>query len=193
MFTHVQTQLTAIGRLDLMAGLGAEVKRYYDRLSKIPGGMPAEDERRMAEAIELIGRAEHVSGKPDQALETWGEARDKLVALIGDDKRATATFRLRTMIAKLDFESAQIYQERGNAEKAHKYFEQARDEYEVLGKEQPTVARRSCSRPRSNRDELGDLLRHEGKIDQAFDEYTEAKTLRDRASSSRATARSPRR
>ncbi|MEP6865820.1 MAG: protein kinase, partial [Deltaproteobacteria bacterium] len=59
MFTHVQTQLTGIGRLDLMAGLGAEVKRYYDRLSKIPGGMPAEDERRMAEAIELIGRAEH--------------------------------------------------------------------------------------------------------------------------------------
>src|SRR3569623_2256186 len=65
MFTHVQTQLTGIGRLDLMAGLGAEVKRYYDRLSKLPGGMPAEDERRMAAAIELIGRAEHVSGKPD--------------------------------------------------------------------------------------------------------------------------------
>ncbi|MEO8846257.1 MAG: protein kinase [Kofleriaceae bacterium] len=181
MFTHVQTQLTAIGRLDLMAGLGAEVKRYYDRLSKIPGGMPAEDERRMAEAIELIGRAEHVSGKPDQALETWGEARSKLIALIGDDKRG-GTFRLRTMIAKLDFESAQIYQERGNGEKAHKSFEQARDEYEALGKEDPK-SRDIMLQAAANRDELGDLLRHEGKIDQAFDEYTEAKTLRDRASS----------
>ena len=181
MFTHVQTQLTAIGRLDLMAGLGAEVKRYYDRLSKIPGGMPAEDERRMAEAIELIGRAEHVSGKPDQALETWGQAREKLIALIGDDKRG-GTFKLRTMIAKLDFESAQIYEERGNGEKAHKFFEQARDEYEVLGKEQPK-SRDIMLDAAANRDELGDLLRHEGKIDQAFDEYTEAKTLRDRASS----------
>jgi tetratricopeptide (TPR) repeat protein len=181
MFTHVQTQLTAIGRLDLMAGLGAEVKRYYDRLSKIPGGMPAEDERRMAEAIELIGRAEHVSGKPDQALETWGEARSKLIALIGDDKRG-GTFRLRTMIAKLDFESAQIYEERGGGEKSHKFFEQARDEYDALGKEQPK-SRDIMLEAATNRDELGDLLRHEGKIDQAFDEYTEAKTLRDRASS----------
>jgi serine/threonine protein kinase len=184
MFTHVQTQLTGIGRLDLMAGLGAEVKRYYDRLSKIPGGMPADDERRMAEAIELIGRAEHISGKPDQALETWGQARDKLVALIGDDKRADrpVSFRLRTMIAKLDFESAQIYQERGNAASAHKYFEQARDEYAALQKEQPK-AREVMLAAAENRDLLGDLYRHEGKIDQAFDEYTEAKTLRDTASS----------
>ncbi|HET9988311.1 MAG TPA: protein kinase, partial [Kofleriaceae bacterium] len=181
MFTHVQTQLTGIGRLDLMAGLGAEVKRYYDRLSKIPGGMPAEDERRRAEAIELIGRAEHISGKPDQALETWGQARDKLVALIGDDKRG-GTFRLRTMIAKLDFESAQIYQERGNGGSAHKYFEQARDEYAALLKEQPK-SREIMLAAAENRDQLGDLYRHEGKIDQAFDEYTEAKTLRDTASS----------
>ncbi len=184
MFTHVQTQLTAIGRLDLMAGLGTEVKRYYDRLSKIPGGMPADDERRMAEAIELIGRAERISGKPDQALETWGQARTKLIALMGDDRRAAhgATFRLRTMIAKLDFESAQIYQERGNGAAAHTYFEQARDEYDALAKEQPT-SREVMLAAAENRDELGDLYRHEGKIDQAFDEYTEAKTLRDRASS----------
>jgi len=181
MFTHVQTQLTGIGRLDLMAGLGAEVKRYYDRLSKIPGGMPAEDERRMAEAIELIGRAEHISGKPDQALETWGEARDKLIALIGNDQRG-GTFRLRTMIAKLDFESAQIYQERGNGASAHKYFEQARDEYAALQREQPK-AREIMLAAAENRDLLGDLYRHEGKIDQAFDEYTEAKTLRDTAAS----------
>jgi serine/threonine protein kinase len=180
MFTHVQTQLTGIGRLDLMAGLGTEVKRYYDRLSKIPGGMPAEDERRMAEAIELIGRAEHISGKPDQALETWGQARDKLVALIGD--KPGGTFRLRTMIAKLDFESAQIYQERGNAASAHKFFEQARDEYAALQKEEPK-AREIMLAAAENRDLLGDLYRHEGKIDQAFDEYTEAKTLRDTASS----------
>ena len=181
MFSNVQTQLTAIGRLDLMAGLGAEVKSYYDRLSKIPGGMPADDERRMAEAIELIGRAEHISGKPDQALETWAQARDKLTVLIGDDKRAT-TFVLRTMIAKLDYEAAQVYQERGNSAAAHQSFEHARDEYEALAKEQPR-SRDIMLAAAENLDVLGDMLRHEGKVDEAFDEYTEAKSLRDKAAS----------
>jgi tetratricopeptide (TPR) repeat protein len=180
MFTNVQTKLTAIGRLDLMAGLGAEVKRYYDRLSKIPGGMPAEDELRMAEAIELIGRSEHISGKPDQALQTWSQAHDKLTALIGDKREGT--FRLRSMIAKLDVESAEIYQERGDSENAHKFFEQARDEYVELAKEEPK-SRQIMLDAADNRDQLGDLYRHEGKIDQAFDEYMEAKSLRDRAAS----------
>src|SRR6185437_10855272 len=52
MMGHVQRQLTQIGRLDLMAGLSTEVKGYYDTLSAIPGSMPDDDERRMAEAIE---------------------------------------------------------------------------------------------------------------------------------------------
>ena len=181
MFSNVQGQLTAIGRLDLMAGLGAEVKSYYDRLSKIPGGMPADDERRMAVAIELIGRAEHISGKPEQALETWGQARSKLLALIGNDKPA-ASFVLRTMIAKLDFESAQVYQERGNSGAAHKAFDHARDEYDALAKEQPT-SREIMLASAENLDVLGDMLRHEGKVDEAFDEYTEAKSLRDKAAS----------
>ncbi|MEO6771791.1 MAG: protein kinase [Kofleriaceae bacterium] len=184
MFTHVQTQLTGIGRLDLMAALGAEVKHYYDRLSKIPGGMPAEDERRMAEAIELIGRAEHVSGKPDQALATWDQARHKLVALIGDDPhtRNPVAFELRSMIAKLDFESAQIYEERGDGASAHASFERARDEYAALHGERPQ-AREIMLAAADNRDQLGDLYRHEGKIDRAFDEYSAAKALRDTAAS----------
>ncbi|HEY0254907.1 MAG TPA: serine/threonine-protein kinase, partial [Kofleriaceae bacterium] len=183
--SHVQTQLNAIGRLDLMAGLGAEVKHYYDRLSKIPGGMPPGDERRIAEAIELIGRAEHVSGKPDQALETWSQAREKLLSLIQGEKGGT--LRLRTMIAKLDFESAQIWNERGIGDKAHKAFELARDEYDALLKEEPK-SREILLAAAANRDELGDLYRHEGKIDQAFDEFTEGKQLRDRATSSGNTA-----
>ena len=181
MFTHVQTQLTAIGRLDLMAGLGAEVKRYYDKLTKIPGGMPIEDERRMAAAIELIGRAEHTSGKPDQALATWAEARDKLVGLIATDQ-GPRTFRLRTMIAKLDFESGSIYLERGKTDAAMKYFDDARSEYDKLQKEEPT-SRELMLGAAENHDQLGDLYRREGKIDQAFDEYNEAKALRDRATS----------
>ncbi len=181
MFTHVQTQLTGIGRLDLMAGLGSEVKTYYDKLSKIPGGMPADDERRMAEAIELIGRAEHTSGQPDKALATWAEARDKLVALIGNNT-GPHTYRLRTMIAKLDYESGEIYQERGKLDDAVRYFDQAKREYEKLQHEQPT-SRELMLGAAETHDQLGDLLRREGKIDEAFEEYTRAKAERDRATS----------
>ena len=181
MFSHVQSQLTQIGRLDLMAGLSAEVKRYYDRLSKVPGGMPVEDETRMAEAIELIGRAEHQSGKPDQALATWGEAREKLIGLVGSDQSA-ATFKLRTLVAKLDFEAGAIFQERAKYADAAKDFELARREFEALRKEQP-AARDLMLASADNDDQLGDMLRREGKIDEALDQYTAAKALRDQASS----------
>jgi serine/threonine protein kinase len=181
MFSHVQDQLTAIGRLDLMANLGTEVKHYYDTLSKIPGGMSGDDHRRMAEAIDLIGRAERVSGKPDQALASWRQARDKLDALIARDQ-SPRTFKLRAMIAKLDFESGSIYAERGKTDEAAKYFDRAKDAYDKLQAEQPT-SRDLMLGAADNHDQLGDLLRREGKIDEAFDEYTVARTLRDRASS----------
>ncbi len=177
--THVQRQLTQIGRLDLMAGLSAEVKRYYDKLSQIPGSMPDDDERRMAEAIELIGRAEHQSGKPDEALATWGEARTKLTGLIGTDT-GWRTRQLRTMIAKLDYESGTVFLERGKYDRAANYFEQARHEYDELRKEAPTE-RALMLGAADNDDQLGDMLRREGKLDEAFDEYSHAKTLRDQA------------
>ena len=179
MMTHVQRQLTQIGRLDLMAGLSTEVKRYYDKLSQIPGSMPDEDEGRMAEAIELIGRAEHQSGKPDEALATWGEARTKLVGLIGTD-HGPRTLRLRAMIAKLDYESGTVFLERGKYERATNYFAEAGHEYDELRKEAPGD-RALMLGAADNDDELGDMLRREGKLDEAFEQYTSAKALRDQA------------
>ena len=179
MMTHVQRQLTQIGRLDLMAGLSTEVKGYYDTLSKMPGSMPAGDERRMAEAIELIGRAEHQSGKPDQALATWGEARTELTGLIGADT-GPRTLHLRAMIAKLDYESGTVFLERGRYERAANYFSEARHEYDELRREAP-ADRSLMLGAADNDDQLGDMLRREGKLDDAFEQYNHAKGLRDQA------------
>ena len=179
MMGHVQHQLTQIGRLDLMAGLSTEVKGYYDTLSAIPGSMPDDDERRMAEAIELIGRAEHQSGKPDQALKTWSEARTKLIGLIGTDA-GPRTRHLRAMIAKLDFETGTVFLERGKYERAANYFSEARHEYDELRGEAP-ADRALMLGAADNDDQLGDMLRREGKLDEAFDEYSAAKKLRDQA------------
>src|SRR5439155_22879320 len=71
MVTDMQSRLRAIGRLDLMAGLGTEIRRYYATLMKIPGGMPSEDVIRMAEAIDMVGEAEHTSGRGDLALASF--------------------------------------------------------------------------------------------------------------------------
>ncbi|NVB82666.1 MAG: serine/threonine protein kinase [Kofleriaceae bacterium] len=181
MLSDMKTRLSAAGRLDLLAGLGTEVKRYYATLSETPGGMPREDEIRMAEAIQLIATAEHTSGKPDQALATWREARQRLVALIGDDRTAK-TRKLRRMIARFDYESGRVFQERGKLDEALKYFTAAEASFEALRTEDAddkTLLLDSAD----THDRLGDMLRIDGKIDEAFEQYSRAKNERETAAS----------
>jgi tetratricopeptide (TPR) repeat protein len=181
MFSDMKTRLNAAGRLDVLAGLGAEVRRYYATLSRAPGGMPREDEIRWAEAIDLIGQAEHVSGKPDQALATWREARDKLNALVQSGKVPSA-HRLRRMIARLDFETAEVFHERGQLAEETARLEAAKQEYDELLKTDPTSVELLLGAAEAH-DHLGDLLRNEGKVDEAFEQYSEAKNERERATS----------
>jgi len=181
MFSDMKERLDAAGRLDMLAGLGTEVKRYYATLSHMPGGTPREDEIRMAEAIQLIGEAEHKSGKPDQALATWKEARDRLIAVVGTNK-TESTRKLRRLIARLDFEGGVIFQERGKLEEALDHFKRAQAMYQQLETEEPTsktvmLETADCS------DRLGDLLRLDGKIDEAFEQYMAGKNLREKAAS----------
>jgi tetratricopeptide (TPR) repeat protein len=181
MFSDMKERLDAAGRLDMLAGLGTEVKRYYAMLSRMPGGMPREDEVRMAEAIQLIGQAEHKSGKPDQALATWKEARERLVGVVGTTGNQS-TRRLRRLIARLDYEAGVIYQERGKLDEAHKSFQSAQTAYGQLKQEEPT-SKIVMLETADIHDRFGDLLRLEGKIDEAFDRYMQAKSEREQASS----------
>src|SRR5262245_32516127 len=75
MLSDVKSRLQQIGRLDLLASLGSEIRDYYGTLAKIPGGMPADDIDRMAIAVDLIGVAERDSGKLDEAFATWSGLR----------------------------------------------------------------------------------------------------------------------
>ena len=179
MFTDVKTRLDAIGRLDVLASLGTEVRRYYDTLSRIPGGMPHEDEIRMAEAIDLIGQAEHRSGKTDRALETWTQSRTHVAQIVGTDTGGR-TKRLRRMIAHLDFEIGQIAEERGKFSEALSEYTNAKREWDALRTEDPT-ARDVLLGAADTHDRLGDLLRNDGKIDEAFEQYSEAKSERELA------------
>src|SRR5678815_823984 len=75
MLSDVKSRLQQIGRLDLLASPGSEIRDYYGTLAKIPGGMPADDIDRMAIAVDLIGVAERDSGKLDDAFATWSGLR----------------------------------------------------------------------------------------------------------------------
>jgi serine/threonine protein kinase/tetratricopeptide (TPR) repeat protein len=180
MFSDMKSRLGTIGRLDLMAGLGAEVRRYYDRLAKVPGGMPREDQIRWAEAMQLIGEAEAKSGNTDKALATWKEARARLAEIVAHSDGKPVR-RLKRAIALFDFHLGTVYQERARNKQAIETYRLAKAELDALEVEDPS-AREVLLAAADTHDRLGDLLRNDGKIDEAFEEYSEAKTERERAS-----------
>jgi tetratricopeptide (TPR) repeat protein len=180
MLSDVKDRLQQIGRIDVLASLGTEIRNYYATLGSIPGGMPADDLDRMASAIDLLGAAERESGKLDQALTTWTEARTTLARIVTARAGEPARFE-RRLIARLDYEVGTIHQQRGATDAAIRYYSQAQHELDALLAEQP-ADRVALLASAEIRDRLGDLLRNQGKVDQALDAYTEAKAERERAS-----------
>ena len=179
MLFDVKDRLQQIGRLDILSNLGGEIRDYYGTLSKMPGGMPLEDGDRMALAVDLVGLSERESGRLEQALKTWTEARAKLAASVGDDVDPKALLR-RRMIARFDFEIGTVHQQRGKVPAAITAYTLATKELDAL-REQAPKDREVLLQSADTHDRLGDLLRNEGKIDAAFEEYSAAKTAREQA------------
>ena len=181
MLDDMKERLVAIGRIDLLSNLGAEVRAYYDALAQTPGGIPLADVDRMALAIELVGRAERDSGQSDRALKTWTDGRALVERAVAGVVTPETRFK-RMMLARLDSLIASIQQMRGDARSAIAGFGQAKAQFTALAAEAPndaTLLRWAAE----NHDKLGDVLRNHGRIDDAFEEYTAAKLAREHASS----------
>ena len=181
MQSDVKERLVTIGRLDLLADLGNQIRDYYLTLATIPGGMPTGDVARMAIAVELVGRAERDSAETDRALKTWTDVREQVAAIVGDDL-TPETLRSRAMIARLDFQIGTIYQGRGKAAAAKAKYESAKTGFTQLLAEAPKD-RQILLHSAENLDRVGDLLRNDGNLDEAFEQYSEAKARRQRATS----------
>ncbi|MBA3455070.1 MAG: serine/threonine protein kinase [Deltaproteobacteria bacterium] len=181
MLSDVKERLQQIGRLDVLSNLGGEIRDYYNTLALIPGGMPEDDNDRMAIAVDMVGAAERDSGRLDQALKTWTDARARLAAIVGSDASAKTMLR-RRMIARFDFSIGTVHQQRGKVTAAIKAFTQAKSEYDELRVHAPSD-RLILIGAADTHDRLGDLLRNEGKIDQALEEYQQAKSDREKAGS----------
>ncbi|MBX3158626.1 MAG: serine/threonine protein kinase [Deltaproteobacteria bacterium] len=187
MLSDVKDRLVAIGRLDLLANLGGQIRDYYGTLAAAPGGMGDTDLDRMASAIELIGRAERDSGQAERALKMWTQLRAQLAAAVAGDA-GPGTYTKRRTIAHLDFAIGTIHQQRGGrgTSAALEQYRSARAQYEKLRGEQAND-RETLLGAAENHDRLGDLLRNDGKTDLAFEEYSAAKVARERASSHAST------
>ncbi|HEX3475666.1 MAG TPA: protein kinase [Kofleriaceae bacterium] len=185
MLSDVKDRLQQIGRVDLLASLGTEIRDYYATLGSIPGGMPTDDIDRMAAAIDLLGVAERESGKLDKALATWTEARATLARILSSPQQGGRTVESarfeRRLIARLDFELGTIHQQRGATEEAVRLYTRAEQELDALLGELPGD-RVALLASAEVRDRMGDLLRNQGKVDQALDAYSQAKAERERAS-----------
>jgi len=188
MLDDMKDRLQAIGRIDLMSSLGVEIRDYYATLTQIPGGLSDTDVDRMALAVELVGRAERDSGQADRALETWMEGR-RLVERHVSGAPAPNTFFKQTMLARFDYQIGTIHQQRGRSAAARAAFQKAKADFAAL-REATRTAHGATTESRlvllwaaENHDRLGDLLRNDGKLDQAFEEYAAAKTNREHASS----------
>jgi serine/threonine protein kinase/tetratricopeptide (TPR) repeat protein len=182
MLSDVRNRLQQIGRLDLLASLGTEIRDYYGALATVPGGMPRDDVDRMVAAIELIGLAERDSGKLDEALATWTEARAMLARTVATsigDRARTA----RRVIARLDFEIGTLHQQRGKTEAAMTAYTQARRDFTKLLDEAPND-RAVLLGAADTYDRLGDLHRTAGRVHDAFEAYDEARRDREHAANS---------
>jgi serine/threonine protein kinase/tetratricopeptide (TPR) repeat protein len=182
MQTDVKTRLAQIGRLDLLENLGGEIRDYYAAIAGLPGDISDDEVDRMALAAELIGTAERDSGKLDRALATWSDARAQLTRSLGDrapDRSQVA----RNTIARLDFAIGTVYQQRGKLAQAEQAYRTAERELDALRDEAPADHAVLLGAADAH-DRLGDLLRNGGKVEQAFDEYVEAKAERERAAAS---------
>ncbi len=176
MLHDVKGNLSSIGRLDLLEGLGTEVRRYYDSIGS--EGYETADLARMADAVDILGLAEQKSSKPEKALATWTEVRGKLATLVME--KTPATFHARRMIAKLDDEIGTVHQARGKLDKATELYTQAKNELAALLAES-ALDRDALLDSANVHDHLGDVLRNQGKLDQAFEEYSTSRSDRERA------------
>jgi len=177
MVSDMRERLEAVGKLDLMAGLGEHVRLYYDEMASLPGGMRPEDVDRMAGALSILGEAEKQSGDLDDALRTLEDARTRLRALVEADPDAPETAERRRVVADATQMIGAIQQARGTTDAALISYREAVELY-TQARGGATTEREVLLGEADAHDHLGDLLRNRGEPEEAVVEYEAARRLR---------------
>ena len=175
----MRTRLSAIGRKDLLAGIGAQVRDYYARLAEGPEGISDDDRQRLAIALYTLGQAEEERGEVAQAAATLGEGRTQLEQLLARDPDGPQARERRRILADLLVEYGRVLHVRAEFTEELATYRAALDHYQALVVVQPDD-RAVLLGSASAHDLIGDVLRNQGHIDDAFAEYQAAMAARQR-------------
>ncbi len=184
MLSDLRRRLTAIGRADLLSGLGTEVRHYYEELAASPHTMPPDDVDRMAAALGIIAFAEGQAGSLDAALATWNQAKERLTTSLARIPGGPSAFSRKRALARAELELGYLFQQRGKLGTAGDQYRESLRQLAVLLTEAPDD-RDALLLAASAHDRLADLLRNSGKVDESFDEYAIGRQQRERVVASR--------
>ena len=181
MVSDLRTRLGAIGRKDLLAGMGAQIRDYYARLAALPGGITADDTERMATALLTLGQAESERGDQAAALASLGDGRARLEALIATspDIVTPADRARRQLLAEIIVEIGRAQHARGEYQAEVETFRAALVHYDALLVRDPDD-RAALLGGAAARDLIGDITRNLGHLDDASREYSQAMAARKR-------------
>jgi len=179
MVSDMRDRLRPIGRVDLMAGLGRKVRGYYDEIGGGPGGLGADDVRRMSLALETLGEAEQSRGDLDAALATWDDAKRRLAAAVAADPDGPQAAALERRIAVTGLAVGGALQARGRIDDATLAYREALAVFDRLLAADADDADTLLGAA-DGHDRLGDLLRNPGDVERAMREYQIARGQRER-------------
>ncbi|MBP9088075.1 MAG: protein kinase [Kofleriaceae bacterium] len=178
MISDLKKRLVPMGRLDLVSGLGGQVKDYYQKIAIIPGGLSADDVDRMAQAMGLTASVEVQLGKFDDALTTWRQAKIRVQTSLGGNDTGPQSISRRRFLARADLEIAAIVYQRGETQKAEPALLAVVATLDQLDREAPNNRETMLLLADAN-DRLGDLTRNLTKIDVAAEYFLAAQRLRE--------------
>ena len=181
MVSDLRTRLGAIGRKDLLAGMGAQIRDYYAQVAALPGGITADDTQRMATALHTLGQAESERGDQAAALASLGDGRARLEALIAasPDIVTPADRARRQLLAEIIVEIGRAQHARGEYQAEVETFRAALVHYDALLVRDPDD-RAALLGGAAARDQIGDITRNLGHLDLASREYSQAMAARKR-------------
>ena len=179
LMSDMRTRLGEIGRKDLLAGIGAQVRDYYRLLAAHPAGMIDRDHERLAIALYTLGQADEERGDPTAALTSLTEGRrqlEELLRRVPDDPRSPSR---RHMLAEVLVEIGRVQHARGEYAAEIETYRAALVHYDAVLVRDPDD-RQALIGSALARDLVGDVIRNQGRVDEAFAEYQEAMAARQR-------------
>ncbi|MBK9033268.1 MAG: hypothetical protein IPL61_18680 [Myxococcales bacterium] len=113
LISDMRNRLGAIGRKDLLAGIGAQVRDYYQQLARSPTGITDDDRERLAIALYTLGQAEEERGDLDSAAVTLSEGRTQLEGLLARAPAHPRTLDRRRILGEMLVEVGRVLHARG--------------------------------------------------------------------------------